>query len=64
MTRKNLVLFSALLLSSVAVMHAQGGCADSPEAPTDILMIVGATGLYFGNRLRGKFAARKIANQK
>jgi XrtJ-associated TM-motif-TM protein len=64
MTRKNLVLFPAIFFFSALAMHAQGGCSDSPEAPTDILMLVGATGLYFGHRLRGRFMAKKNVGQK
>jgi XrtJ-associated TM-motif-TM protein len=63
MTRKNLFLFTSLLLSSIAVMHAQGGCVDSPEAPTDVLAMVGVAGLYFCSRLRSRFAANKSAEQ-
>ena len=31
------------------VMHAQGGCVDSPEAPTDVLMLVGSIGMIYGS---------------
>jgi XrtJ-associated TM-motif-TM protein len=31
-----------------ASLHAQGGCTDSPEAPTLVLMVVGAVGLSAG----------------
>jgi len=38
-----------MLLAIPAVMHAQGGCVDSPEAPTDVLMLVGLIGMVFGS---------------
>jgi XrtJ-associated TM-motif-TM protein len=44
-------LFAVLLLLVTVSAHAQQGCTDSPEAPTDILMLVGAVGLFQGSRL-------------
>jgi XrtJ-associated TM-motif-TM protein len=40
-------------------MHAQSGCSDSPEAPTDVLMLVGSIGMMFGSSMVMK-AMRKI----
>jgi XrtJ-associated TM-motif-TM protein len=40
-------IFALLILPSVA--HAQGGCVDSPEAPTDVLMLVGSIGMVYGS---------------
>lgn len=40
-------VFFALALSA----HAQSGCTDSPEAPTDVLLVVGAVGVFQGSRL-------------
>jgi XrtJ-associated TM-motif-TM protein len=36
-----------------------GGCVNSPEAATDILMAFGAAGLYYGSALARKFTRRK-----
>jgi XrtJ-associated TM-motif-TM protein len=38
-------------LAIPVVMHAQGGCVDSPEAPTDVLMLVGSVGMMYGSSL-------------
>jgi XrtJ-associated TM-motif-TM protein len=38
-----------------SALHAQSGCADSPEAPTIVLMLVGAVGLS-----GGRLAPREI----
>jgi len=38
----------AFLVVPVA-LHAQGGCVDSPEAPTDVLMLVGSIGMVYGS---------------
>jgi XrtJ-associated TM-motif-TM protein len=49
------------ILSAIAVgfmstsLHAQGGCVDSPEAPTAILMLIGAAGVFYGS-----FVLRKV----
>ncbi len=48
MTKKTYLMFAAVLLFSSGVMKAQGGCADSPEAPTEVLMLVGALGMVKG----------------
>jgi XrtJ-associated TM-motif-TM protein len=40
------------------VMHAQGGCVDSPEAPTDVLMVVGTVGMMYGSSVVMKFLHR------
>jgi XrtJ-associated TM-motif-TM protein len=42
------------LLAFIAVptgMYAQGGCVDSPEASTDILMLIGTIGMIYGSSL-------------
>jgi XrtJ-associated TM-motif-TM protein len=52
MINKRVVSFIVVALFLVTVSaHAQGGCADSPEAPTDILLLVGTVGLFQGSRL-------------
>jgi XrtJ-associated TM-motif-TM protein len=40
-----------IALATPVVMHAQGGCVDSPEAPTDVLMLVGSVGMMYGSSL-------------
>jgi XrtJ-associated TM-motif-TM protein len=47
------VLFTVIALALIcpAALHAQTGCTDSPEAPTDVLMLVGAVGMTFGSSL-------------
>ena len=47
-----------VLLAVPAVMHAQGGCVDSPEAPTDVLMLIGSAGMIFGSSLAMKLARK------
>ena len=36
-----------MFLALPVVMHAQSGCSDSPEAPTDVLMLVGSIGMMY-----------------
>jgi XrtJ-associated TM-motif-TM protein len=43
------LLVALMFLAVPAVMHAQSGCSDSPEAPTDVLMLVGSLGMVFGS---------------
>jgi XrtJ-associated TM-motif-TM protein len=38
------LLFLFLLTAVALPLHAQSGCADSPEAPTVVLAIVGGLG--------------------
>jgi len=44
---KQLAIFMFLCIP--ALMHAQGGCVDSPEAPTSVLMLVGSIGMVYGS---------------
>ena len=39
-----------------------GGCIDSPEAATDILMAFGAAGLFYGTSLARRFSRCKGQN--
>lgn len=48
----------ALLLSVALPLHAQGGCADSPENPTAILAVVGSAGAFFAT-VRTRIKARR-----
>lgn len=53
------VLGAVLLFLAVPlVMHAQGGCVDSPEAPTDVLMLVGSIGMMYGSSVMIKIMRR------
>jgi len=47
-----------LFLAVPVVMHAQGGCVDSPEAPTDVLMLVGTVGMVYGSSVAMKVLRR------
>jgi XrtJ-associated TM-motif-TM protein len=49
-----------MLLLSFAVRsaHAQGGCTDSPEASTDVLMLVGSVGMVHGSLLLKRLVQR------
>ena len=42
-------LAALALLFVSASLHAQSGCVDSPEAPTDVLMLVGFVGMFYGS---------------
>jgi len=55
-----IVLTAVLVFLAVpAVMHAQGGCVDSPEAPTDVLMLVGSIGMMYGSAVAMKLLGRR-----
>jgi XrtJ-associated TM-motif-TM protein len=48
MKKSPLLLVCLALLFAVALpLHAQTGCADSPENPTAILAVVGSAGAFF-----------------
>jgi XrtJ-associated TM-motif-TM protein len=51
-----LTVLTLLFISASA--HAQGGCTDSPEASTDVLMLVGSVGMVHGSLLLKKFVGR------
>jgi XrtJ-associated TM-motif-TM protein len=44
-------VIATVLFAFALSAHAQGGCLDSPEAPTDVLLVVGAVGVFQGSRL-------------
>jgi XrtJ-associated TM-motif-TM protein len=55
------VFFALALLSAAISVHAQGtigGCTDSPEAPTDLLMLVGSAGMFYGSAVLRKVLCR------
>jgi len=58
MKKSLFVLGTALFLSVVLPLHAQGGCEDSPEAPTDILMLIGTAGMFYGSSVVMKLLRR------
>lgn len=53
---KKTVLFAAfvMLVSAASPLHAQTGCANSPENPTILLALVGSAGAAV-TALRGRF---------
>ena len=59
MIKARYVLLSTFALLAFATsLHAQTGCADSPEAPTAILMLVGSVGMFYGSSALGKVLRR------
>jgi XrtJ-associated TM-motif-TM protein len=52
------LLAATMFLALPVVMHAQGGCVDSPEAPTDVLMLVGSIGMVYGSSVAMKILRR------
>ena len=52
---KLVIAFTFCILIFMPVLaHAQGGCVDSPEAPTDVLMLVGSVGMMYGSSVAMK----------
>jgi XrtJ-associated TM-motif-TM protein len=51
MIKARYIILSALafFIASSTSLHAQGGCSDSPEAPTVVLMFIGAAGMFCGS---------------
>ncbi len=56
------VLFVLALLSAAVSVHAQtgggGGCVDSPEAPTALLMLAGFVGVFYGSSVLRRMLCR------
>jgi XrtJ-associated TM-motif-TM protein len=54
------VLSAIVLLFAAISLHAQsgGGCVDSPEAPTVLLMLVGSAGMFYGSSVLRKVLCR------
>jgi len=48
-TFRTSLLVLLMSLTIPAVLHAQSGCSDSPEAPTDVLLLVGSVGMFYGS---------------
>jgi XrtJ-associated TM-motif-TM protein len=62
MNKSRFVLLSAFaLLGFATLLRPQGtggGCVDSPEAPTAILMLVGSAGMFYGSSALRKLLRR------
>jgi XrtJ-associated TM-motif-TM protein len=56
------VLSAIVLLFAAISLQAQtgsgGGCVNSPEAPTVILMLVGSAGMFYGSSMLRKVLCR------
>lgn len=60
MNRTRLAALAAFtLLCAASALNAQSGCFHSPEAPTDVLMVVGAAGMFYGSAAVRKWAGRR-----
>jgi XrtJ-associated TM-motif-TM protein len=57
------LLAAALLLVVTAPLHAQTGCADSPENPTLVLALVGSAGAFVASA-RARIRARRSTSGK
>jgi XrtJ-associated TM-motif-TM protein len=54
------ILFAVFAFALMCpALLAQSGCSDSPEAPTDVLMLVGAVGMTFGSSLVMKMRRKR-----
>lgn len=59
MIKNRYVVLSALaLLSCATLLRAQGGCVDSPEAPTALLVLIGTVGVFSGSTVLRKMLHR------
>jgi XrtJ-associated TM-motif-TM protein len=57
---KTVYVFALLvLLAFSASLHAQGGCTDSPEAPTGLLLLIGSAGMFCGS-----FVLKKVRHYR
>ena len=57
--KKTLFLLAfVFVLAAATPLYAQGGCVDSPEAPTDVLMLVGSIGMMYGSSVAMKVLRR------
>jgi len=52
------ILAALALLGFASSLHAQGGCVDSPEAPTAFLMLLGSAGIFYGSSALKKVLCR------
>lgn len=59
MDKTRFVILSALaLLACATSLHAQGGCVDTPVAPTILLILVGSAGMLYGSSVLRKVLCR------
>ena len=57
---RHFVLLAVMMVLVLPVMmYAQSGCQDSPEAPTDVLMLVGSVGMMYGSSLAMKLLRKR-----
>jgi XrtJ-associated TM-motif-TM protein len=56
------LLMSAAVLFLAVPLHAQTGCADSPENPTIVLGVVGTAGAFFST-MRARKKARRVSSE-
>jgi len=55
---RNIVFAVLALLCCKSLMAQINGCDDSPEAPTDILLLVGSLGMFYGSSVVMKLRRR------
>jgi len=54
------VLPAVVMFLALPIMtHAQSGCSDSPEAPTDVLMLVGSIGMMYCSSVAMKLVSKR-----
>jgi XrtJ-associated TM-motif-TM protein len=62
MNKTRLAMLAAWsLVVAAAPLGAQSGCFHSPEAPTDVLLLVGGAGMFYGSSLVTKWLGRRRA---
>ncbi len=54
------VLIAFLLTCGSLSLFAQTGCFDSPEAPTDVLLVVGSAGMFYGSSFVMKLLRKRL----
>ena len=60
MPKLHLRLVAALaILFATASLHAQSGCFHSPEARTDVLLLVGSAGMFYGSSILTRVIRRR-----
>jgi XrtJ-associated TM-motif-TM protein len=61
MTKAPYATFFALAFLFVSIsLRAQTGCVDSPEAPTNVLLLVGAVGMFYGSSVLMRVLGRRV----
>jgi len=59
MEKIRLAFALGIILLSCSSSHAQSGCFHSPEAPTDVLVLVGGAGMFYGSAVLRKWIRRR-----